>query len=195
MPRKFKYFRKYVISSYILYSNCFFFFCLGAAFREHTQPIMISIGLLNFNQIYTFMSCNYVLKALNGLNTCDRSSRYRNVYSNRSTEVLTNRLGRIAEKIGVFQNDCSKRENVSRLWFVRHWSVAEQFLWEVFRSLHRVRAQDTYTNSSESNLGNFEIKFLLLGVFSCNLSPKDFSDELIDTIQNRRNSESFRTCR
>ena len=33
----------------------------SAAFREHTQPMMYSLGLLNLNQIYTYMSCNYVL--------------------------------------------------------------------------------------------------------------------------------------
>ena len=48
-------------------------------------------------------------------------------------------------------------------------------------------------NSIERNLLNFEIKFLCLGVFSCYLSPRDFSDGLIDTIRTRRNSKSIST--
>ena len=50
-------------------------------------------------------------------------------------------------------------------------------------------------NFIEINLGNFGIKFLCLGISSCYLSPRDFSDGPIDTIQIRRNSESFTTCR
>ena len=61
----------------------------SAIFREHTQPVMISLKMLNVNQIYIYMSCNYVFKVLNGLNTCDCFSRYHNVYSTRSTEDIT----------------------------------------------------------------------------------------------------------
>ena len=60
-----------------------------AAFRLHTQPIMNSLGLSILNQIYTYMSCNYVFEALNGLNTCNWFSRYHNVYSTQSTEYIT----------------------------------------------------------------------------------------------------------
>ena len=59
------------------------------AFREHTQPIMNFLGMLNLNQIYTYMFCNYVFKALNSFNTCDWFPRYHNVHSTRSTENMT----------------------------------------------------------------------------------------------------------
>ena len=61
----------------------------SAAFREHTQHIMNYLGLLNLNKIFTYMSCNYVFKALNSLDTCDWFSRYHNVYSTRSTKDIT----------------------------------------------------------------------------------------------------------
>ena len=61
----------------------------STAFRQDTQPIMISRRLINLNQNYTYMSCNYIFETLNGLNTCDWFSRLYIVCSIRSTEDIT----------------------------------------------------------------------------------------------------------
>ena len=45
--------------------------------------------LLNLNQIYTYMFCNYVIKVIGSLKTYDLLSRFLNVHSTRSTEDIT----------------------------------------------------------------------------------------------------------